>query len=137
MAKTREQPVAKTEFTETHEHPEGGDRGGYAQETHTFKVFADGRVEHDYQLDCNDSGPGGFGLDSGTLERLPTKEDALAFLEAELGQLRSRLTELQELRYKLETATSYADEADYSAYEEDEEDDDEEDDDEEDDEDDE
>lgn len=122
-----ERPVSTTAFTETHEHPDGGDRGGFAPETHTFKVFADGLVEHDYQLDCNDSGPGGFGLDNDTLERLPTKEDALAFLEAELGQLRSRLTELQELRYKLETATSYTDKADYSVYdEEDEEEDDEE-----------
>jgi hypothetical protein len=113
----KEQPVACSNFTETHEHPEGGDRGGYAQETHTFCVFADGRVEHDYTLDCNDSGPGGFGLDEGTLERLSTKEDALGFVDAELAVVRTRLKELEDLRKNLEVAANYIDTADYDGYE--------------------
>lgn len=117
---TREQPVETYDFTETHEHPEGGDRGGYAPETHTFRVFANGRVEHDYSLDCNDGDPGCFGLDEGTLERLSTKEDALCFVNAKLAEVRERLQELETLQQKLEATADYVDSAEYSGYEEEE-----------------
>ncbi len=121
--------MAQFEFTETHEHPEGGDRGGYAPETHSFS-FEKRKASHDYNLDCPDGGPGCFGLDEGTLQRLTTKEDALDFVDGELAGLRQRLAEAEECRRLLVEATSYEDKADYWGYE-DEEDDEEEDEDEE------
>jgi hypothetical protein len=112
------------DFTETHEHPEGGDRGGFAPETHFF-LFEDGKATHKYSLDCNDSGPGGFGLDESTLQRLTTREDALGFVSAEVKSLRQKLAEAEECERLLREAKSYEDAADYSDYEDEDEDEDE------------
>ncbi len=107
------------ESVETHEHPEGGDRGGYAKETHTFLVYPDGRVEHDYSPGCDPHEPADFGLDNETLRRLTTKEDAVEFVDAELVALRDKLAEKEELRAKLLAATEYKAVADYFGYDDD------------------
>lgn len=109
------------EFTETHEHPEGGDRGGFAPETHSFS-FENGEAVHDYDLDCNDGGPGSFGLDEMTLQRLTTREDAIGFVKEEVRAAKAKLEEAEECLQKLMEATTYKDNADYFGYEEDEED---------------
>lgn len=110
------------DFTENHEHPEGGDRGGYAPETHTFRVHQNGLVEHDYSLDCSDGGPGGFGLDNDTLSRLGTREEALGFVEQEIESFRAKLAYAEDCKAKLLAANEYKDVADYWGYEKDEDD---------------
>lgn len=112
------------DFTETHEHPEGGDRGGYGNETHTFG-FINGAAYHNYDLDVGDD-PGSFGLDESTLERLTTKEDAIHFVANEIAELETKLREAQECKKRLEEATSYMDRAEYRGYDEEDEDDDDE-----------
>ncbi len=113
------------EFTENHEHPEGGDRGGYAPETHSFTIMEDGAIVHDYAIECGDGGPRCFGFDNSTLDRLTTKEDALHFVREEIRQCKQKLVEAEECEKILLAATVYRDEAEYFGYDDEEEGDDE------------
>ncbi len=107
----------KVKFVRMHEHPEGGDRGGYAEETHTFLIHPDSRVEHSYWAGCDE--PADFGLEDPS--RLVTKEDAVSFVDFEIRSLKEKLAGYEELREKLLTAGEYLDAADYGDEDEEEE----------------
>ena len=79
------------EISETHEHPEGGDRGGYAEETHSF-VVVDGTVTHEYGVGVDE--PENYGVEQ---ESLRTKDEAIAFVRSNRTYLEEQLEHLKEL----------------------------------------
>lgn len=111
-------------FTEFHEHPEGGDRGGTLQEDHTFSFSDNGETVvhewgHDYPGEASD-----FGLDEWLVDVLDTQEDAEYFVEREVERLKKQLAETETVLTALQAAKNYKDEGGYEFDPEDEEDED-------------
>lgn len=94
-------------FTEYHEHPDGGDRGGTLQETHNF-VFSDGLLSHEWSHDY----PGeaeDFGLDECCVCVLKTQDDAVSFVEEEVSRLQQQLADAEAVLEATRKATTYED----------------------------
>ena len=95
-------------ISDTHEHPEGGDRGGYAGETHSFRVVG-GSVRHDYDVNVDE--PECYNICTSDGCR-PTKDEALSFVKGVRESLEediANLKELEELLQKLDYVEDYAD----------------------------
>lgn len=97
-------------ISDTHEHPgdRGGYAGGYAGETHSFRVVG-GSVRHDYDVNVDEPECYNICTSDGCL---PTKDEALSFVKGVRESLEediANLKELEELLQKLDYVEDYAD----------------------------
>jgi hypothetical protein len=97
-------------FTETTEHPDGGDRGGYTEESYQFNFVTSGG-NGELPLLTHEYDPGDSGLSVAETvtnfdlcpENLATKEDAINFVKTQIEGTLDKLETLKELKLLLET----------------------------------
>lgn len=98
-------------FETTYSHDLGPD-GGHATERHRFNLD-DGKVEHSFGFDYGYGDLSDFADSLCLVDRVETKEDALAFVEREKQAALERLVKLDELLESLKSS-EFQTTADYS-----------------------